>query len=79
MQCACAVLSPVASPAVPYISAVSYKRQHFQMKVTEHKMCALIFLQLMSEAFLMLRRIHRDIVTDVQRLSCKVSIILVRF
>jgi len=36
-------------------------------------------LQLMSETFLILRRIQRDIVINVCRSSCKMSVIVVRF
>ena len=36
-------------------------------------------LQLLSETFLILIRIHRDIIINVHLSSCKVSVILVRF
>ena len=42
-------------------------------------MCVLIFsTTFLSETFLILRRIQRDII-NVQRSSCKVPVILVRF
>jgi hypothetical protein len=38
------ILSPVACPAIPYFSPLSYKRQDFRKKnSTEYKMCASIF------------------------------------
>jgi len=36
-------------------------------------------LQVLSELFLVLRRIRRDIIVGAQRSSCKVSVILVMF
>jgi hypothetical protein len=37
------VVSSVPCPAVPYFSTVSHKRCDIRKKVTEHKMCILIF------------------------------------
>jgi len=47
-------------------------------KVIEHKMCVLIFFQLLSETFLILRRTERTI-KNVHWCSCEVPIILFRF
>ena len=43
MQCACAIFSSVAFPAVKYFSTFSHKRHDFLDKVAEHKRCVLIF------------------------------------
>jgi len=37
------IMSSVASPAVQYFPTFSLKRHGFRNKVTEHKMCVLIF------------------------------------
>ena len=42
MQCACAI-SSVVCPAIQHFSTLSHKRHDCRNKVTEHKMCALIF------------------------------------
>jgi hypothetical protein len=73
------ILSSVAFPAAPYLSTLSHKWLDFREKVTEHKMCVLVFLQLLSEAFVILGRTERDIIINVLTTSCKVPVILVRF
>jgi len=47
--------------------------------VIEHKMCVLILLQILSEIFLSLRIIQRNIVINVNMSSCRVPAILFIF
>jgi hypothetical protein len=51
----------------------------FEMKVTEHKMRALILSTVLSETFRIIRRTQRDIVVNVRRSLCEVPVIFVRF
>ena len=67
----------VACPASLYFST-SYKRNK-KKKVTEHKMCVLIFFATFYEKILILRRIKRDMIKNIHWFSCKVSVILVGF
>jgi hypothetical protein len=39
MQCACAILSSVVSPALQYFYTLTHKPHDFLKIVTEHKMC----------------------------------------
>jgi hypothetical protein len=72
------ILSSVASLALPYFSTLSHKRHELQKKkVIEHKLCVLIFFTNLSKTFLILRRIQRDITTNVRSSLCKVPVILV--
>ena len=50
-----------------------------EKKVIEHKMFVLIFSTILSETFLILRRISLDVIINVHRSSCKVPVTLVRF
>jgi len=70
------LLSSVACPAVPYFSTLSHKNHNFRKKITEHKMCVLLPLQLSSEIFIIQRIIKHDIIMNVHRSSCKVPAIL---
>jgi hypothetical protein len=73
------VTSFVAPLALPYFSTLSHKLCDFQNKSIEHKICVLIFSTTLFKAFLILRRIYRDIVIIVKMSSCKVPVIIVRF
>jgi hypothetical protein len=48
-------------------------------KVIEPKLCVLIFSTTFDEIFLILRRRERDIIININRSSCKVPVILIRF
>jgi hypothetical protein len=80
VNCACAILSSVACPALPYFSTLSHKRHDFRKeKVTEYKKPVVSFSTIFSETFLILRRSERDMVINVPTSSSKVPVILVRF
>jgi hypothetical protein len=76
----CIILSSVACLAVPYFSTFSYKRHDFRGESYWTQNCVFWFsLQLLSQIFLILRRIEPHIIINVHRSSCKVPVILVRF
>ena len=81
MQCACAVLSSVVCPAVPYFSAESHKRHDFKKRKKSFSIenCVWIFSTKLSETFLILRSFERDMIIYVRWSSCKLSVILLRF
>jgi len=70
--CVCNLIYPARKANAPYyivicglsgctiFSTLSHKWHDFREKVTERKMCALIFSTNLSEIFLILRRIQRD-------------------
>jgi hypothetical protein len=51
----------------------------FVKKVTENKMCVLIFSTTSSEKFFILREIKQDMIINTHSFSCKLSVILVGF
>ena len=77
MQCACAILSSVSFPALQFFFTFSHNTIFGKEKVTEHKLCVLIFLQLSPETFLILRRTERDMIRNVHWSSCKVRVNLI--
>ena len=58
---------------------LSYKRFDFRKRVIEHEMRVLILSTNLSETFLILKRIKRDIIVNVHTYSWKVLVIRVRF
>jgi hypothetical protein len=74
MQCACALLSSVACPALQYFPTLSHKRQDFRKKVIEHK----IRPDLPYNLYLILKRNERHMISNVHWSSRKVLVILVR-
>ena len=65
------ILSYMACPAVSYFSTVS----QFWENIIHHKMCVLIFSTILSETFLILRRIQPDPIMKVHTYSCEVPFI----
>jgi hypothetical protein len=72
------ILSSVACLAVPYFSTLSHKR-HDCRKIYWTLNVFWFSLQLLSETFVILRRIQRDITINVHRPSREVPVIRVRF
>ena len=80
MQCACAILSSVACPALQYFSTLSHKQCDLKKKVIEYKICVIWFsLQGLSDTFLILRRTEWDMVKNLRWCLCKVIFFLVTF
>jgi hypothetical protein len=83
MQCACAILQWRLSPGRLYIFP------HYFINgtifeggwggVIERELCILILSATLSKTILILRRIRRDINMNVNWLSCRVPVMLVRF
>ena len=61
MDCACAMLSSVACSAVQNFFHIFHNGTIFLKKVVEHKSASRFSVQLLSETFLILRRVERNI------------------
>jgi hypothetical protein len=73
------IKSSPAFLALRYFSTLSHKWDGCRKKLLNIKCVFGFFLQRSSETFVILRRIERDIIINVHRSSCIVSVILVRF
>jgi len=89
--CVCSLRYPACNAPVPYcylwpsplynifplflINVMIFEKKN----VTEHKMYVSSFSAILSETFLILRRIERDMIKNVHRSPYKVQFILVRF
>jgi len=79
MQCAIALLSSVASPALPYFFTLSHKQHDFPEEVSEHKMCVLIFSTTFVRNISDSKKNSERYDQNVYWSSCKVPVIVVRF
>jgi hypothetical protein len=70
----CIIVQIMASLAVPYISTLPHKRHEDREKCIERKMSVLICYKILTETFLILRRIQRDIITNAHTSSCTVPL-----
>jgi len=65
MQCACAILSSAACPALQYFSTLSHKQQDFREKKLLNLKYVLLLSTKLSHKFLILRRTERDVIENV--------------
>jgi len=79
MQCARAILSSVACPALQYFSVYLIIGIFSGKNVIKLKMCALTFSTILSQTLLILRRTERATIRNVYRFSCRVLFIFIGF
>jgi hypothetical protein len=73
------ILLSAACQCLPHFATLSHKRHDFRERTVLNVKCVrLTYPQLVSETFLIIRIIQRDIIISVPRQSCKVPAILVR-
>ena len=70
------ILSSVACLAVQYFPTLYHKRHDFRKQFLNIKLCFVFSLQILSDTFLILRRIQRDMITNVFWSSCNVPVVL---
>jgi hypothetical protein len=73
------ILSYVALLALPYFLHYLINGTIFTKKIIKHEIRVLIFCTTLSETFLILREIQRDVFINVHRSSRKVPVIRGRF
>jgi hypothetical protein len=76
------ILSYVTFLALPHFSKLSHERLDFSKRGGGRIESEIMFrfsLQLLSKTLLISRKIQRDIIINVHRSSCKVSVILANF
>jgi hypothetical protein len=78
-QCIRRILSYVACLLYQIFPLYLINDTLFRKNVVKHEMCVLIFYTNLSEIFLILGRIKRQIAINTYMNSCKVPVILVRF
>jgi len=72
------ILPSVVCLALPYFSTLSHKLHDFLKNIIDYKMCVLVFCTNLSKTFHILIKTERDIILNIHRSSCKVTVILVR-
>jgi hypothetical protein len=63
------ILSSVACLPLQNFHTFYHKRHDFRKRVIEHEMCFDFLYNILSETFLILRRIQRDVIINVHRSS----------
>jgi hypothetical protein len=72
------ILSSVVCLALPRVSTLSHKLHDFSKKLFIIKCVFGFSLQILSEIFLILRRIQYHVIINVSTTSCKIPVILLR-
>jgi len=74
------VLPSVACTDLPYFHTLFHRRNNFWKKIySTKKICFVFSSASVGEAFLVLRRIRRDIIINAHTVSYKVNVIFIRF
>jgi hypothetical protein len=79
MQYACAIFSPVASPALQHIYKLSHERHDHRKKLLNTKCVFRFSVQLLSKTFVILRRTERDMIKMYIGLHVKYRLMLSDF
>jgi len=67
------IVPSVARLEIACFFTLFHERQDFRKHVAENKIFVLIFSTILSETFIILRRIRRDIFINVNRSSCNIT------